>query len=295
MQRRGDGLGRQRARAEWTERNLRGEQIASAGGVNHRTQKTLCTSELLRQARSLRSLEAAWRSVRTNGLASNSEVVRSEIKKFDEDASRNLRSLQSRSGHGTFKIPPARGIPIPKPGKGIRPIVLAAVQPRIVQRAILDVLQGVDALQPYFRNPYSFGGIKRKKDDPLAAVPAAIKAVLDAIGEGGRFVACADISGFLCGSRKSGVANIVDRAINDLQFLPLFEQAIRVELANLANSANTLIGSRQRTWGSHREMHCLHCSVNIILANFDQVMNNSDCRCICYIGDFIIVGLKNSL
>jgi hypothetical protein len=40
MQRRGDGLGRQRARAEWTERNLRAEQIASAGRVNHRTQKT---------------------------------------------------------------------------------------------------------------------------------------------------------------------------------------------------------------------------------------------------------------
>jgi hypothetical protein len=30
MQRRGDGLGRHRARAEWTERNLRGEQAAAA-------------------------------------------------------------------------------------------------------------------------------------------------------------------------------------------------------------------------------------------------------------------------
>jgi RNA-directed DNA polymerase len=76
-------------------------------------------------------------------------------------------------------------VPIPKPGKkDIRPIVLADVETRIVQRSILDVLLGVDALQPFFRNPHSFGGIKRQKDDSLAAVPAAIKAVLDAIGAG---------------------------------------------------------------------------------------------------------------
>ncbi len=83
-------------------------------------------SAFLTQARSLRCLEAAWRSVRTNGLGSKSDAVRKEIQKFDEDPSKNLRSLKSRLGHGSFKFPPARGVPIPKPGKkDIRPIVLA--------------------------------------------------------------------------------------------------------------------------------------------------------------------------
>jgi RNA-directed DNA polymerase len=107
-------------------------------------------SKFLTQVRSLRCLEAAWRSVRTNGLASKSETSRKEIQRFDEDPAGNLRSLKSRLGHGSFKFPAARGVAIPKPGKkDIRPIVLAGVETRIVQRAILDVLQGIDDLQPY--------------------------------------------------------------------------------------------------------------------------------------------------
>jgi hypothetical protein len=46
------------------------------------------------------------------------------------------------------------------------------VETRIVQRALVDVLQGVQSLQPFFLNPHSFGGIKRQENESLAAVPA---------------------------------------------------------------------------------------------------------------------------
>ena len=145
--------------------------------------------------------------------------------------------LKARLARGRYKFPPARGIPIKKPGKNdIRPIVLADVKSRIVQRAILDVLQGVDALQPFFRNPHSFGGIKRDEDDSLAAVPAAINAVLDAIDNGAGFVACADISAFFTRISKSSVADIITSAGVDDDFMVLFQQAIHVELANLCRA-----------------------------------------------------------
>ena len=168
--------------------------------------------------------------------------------------------------------------------------MLAGVESRIVQRAILDVLQGIDALQPYFRNPHSFGGIKRQKDEPLAALPAAIKAVLDAFGEGGRFVASADISGFFTRIPKSGVANIVSGAVGDPEFMILFEQAIHVELANLAKLRGHANRFPTEDLGVAQGSALSPLMGNIILADCDRQMSNNDCRCIRYIDDFIVIG-----
>jgi RNA-directed DNA polymerase len=248
-------------------------------------------SSFLKQVRSFRCLEAAWRNVRSNGLASKSEASRKDIQKFDEDPAKNLRSLKSRLGHGSFKFPPARGVPIPKPGKkDIRPIVIADVETRIVQRAILDVLQGIDTLQPFFRNPYSFGGIKRQKDEPLAAVPAAIKAVLDAIGGGARYVACADISGFFTRISKSAVSDIVSEAVGDDEFMSLFRQAIHVELSNLAQLREHADRFPTEDIGVAQGSALSPLLGNIILADFDRQMNEGDCHCIRYIDDFMVLG-----
>jgi len=189
----------------------------------------------MKQTRSLRSLEAAWRNVRSNGFNSKSPIVQKEIRQFDDDAYGKLRSLQARLVHGSFVFPPARGVPIPKSNKkDIRPLVVASVETRIVQRAILDTMQGVAPLQGHFRNPYSFGGIKRGEDAELAAVPAAIQAVLDAIGAGGAYVVCADITAFFTRISKSAVADIVASVIDDAEFMSLFRRSIHVELENLA-------------------------------------------------------------
>lgn len=168
--------------------------------------------------------------------------------------------------------------------------MLAGVEPRIVQRAILDVLQDIDALQPYFRNPYSFGGIKRQKDEPWAAVPAAIRAVLGAIGEGGQFVACADISGFFTRISKSGVSDIVRRAVDDSDFMTLFEHAIHVELANLADLRQHADRFPTEDLGVAQGSALSPLLGNLVLAGFDERMNTNDCRCIRYVDDFIVIG-----
>jgi len=252
-------------------------------------------SQLLKQVRSIRCLEAAWRRVRSNGLTSQSEEVQRDIRRFDEDPSSNLRSLKSRLGHGSYKFPPARGVPIPKPNnKGIRPIVLADVESRIIQRALLDVLQGVSKLQEFFINPHSFGGVQKQKSGDLAAVPAAIKAVLDEIGNGARYIASADISSFFTRISKGSVTKIIADAVEDDDFMKLLRQAIHVDLKNIESLKNHADRFPLGDIGVAQGSALSPFLGNIILADFDRQMNEGDCSCIRYIDDFIILGPSQS-
>jgi RNA-directed DNA polymerase len=183
----------------------------------------------MKKVRAVRHLERAWRVIEENARSSKSEDVKKEIEAFRENASRNLRSLCTRITRKTFKFPPAKGIPIAKTGKDgkknsakLRPIVLASVESRIVQRAILDVLLEIPELRKYVHTPHSFGGIRKATEDGLAAVPAAIKEILNSIGNGQKFIASADISSFFTRISKSEVTEIVATAARDEQFMDIF-------------------------------------------------------------------------
>lgn len=245
----------------------------------------------LQQVRAYRNLESAWRAIRENGKSSKSEAVRQDVEDFDQEASSNLRSLQARLARNTFSFPQARGIPIPKPGKkSFRPIVLASVESRIVQRAVLNVLQDVPELQRFFINPYSFGGIKRQEGQKVAAVPAAVQGVLDAIANGARYAICVDISAFFTRISKSHVTAIVAKAVVDPAFMLLFDQAIKVELSNLIELREKADSFPIEDIGVAQGNSLSPLLGNIILHDFDAKMNASDCRCLRYIDDFIILG-----
>ncbi|MGY4396026.1 RNA-directed DNA polymerase [Sphingomonas sp. UYAg733] len=261
-------------------------------------------SELIKAVRSLRNLEGAWSVIQRNGRASKSEDVRLELEAFAEDAPTNLRSLKGRLARGSFKFAPAKGVPIPKldekgkkTGK-FRPIVLAPVESRIVQRAILNVLLEVTALKPFIQTPYSFGGIrgvrgsqndKVARSDSLSAAPAAIRAVLDEIGNGARFVASADIRSFFTRISKDAVTKIVASAVNDDELVALFREAIDVELSNMAQLRDKAVDFPIEDIGVAQGNSLSPLLGNIILADFDRVMNDGDCKCVRYIDDFIIL------
>lgn len=252
-------------------------------------------SALLKGLRSKKRLERAWRVIQENGRASTSDQVRREIDQFLENATANINSLSARLASGSFSFEAARGIPIPKIGpdgkknrKKIRPIVLAPLESRIVQRATLETLITVQELKPYAENPYSFGGI-RKSGEGLSAVPAAINATLRAIDDGGTHVAFADIQAFFTKIPKTSASAIVAKAVNDPDFVDFFDQAISVELSNLAELKEMEKEFPTSDIGV-AQGNCLSPLLgNLILHDFDKQMNDGDCRCLRYIDDFIIV------
>ena len=254
------------------------------------------SSKLLSKLQSHKTLERAWRVIEENARTSRSVPVREEVEKFQENQSTGIRSISSRLSKGTFKFEAAMGIPIDKSGKKkgsgprkIRPIVLAPLKSRIVQRAIHDVLVSLPAVRAFMLTPHSFGGIGKEEDDELAAVPAAIQAVLDSIAGGARFVAYADISEFFTRIPKRAVSQIVAGAVNDENFMHIFDQAITVELANLASLKEHASKFPTHEIGVAQGNSLSPLLGNLLLYDFDASMNKGDCRCIRYIDDFIIL------
>jgi len=247
------------------------------------------------------NLEAAWRVIYRNGKYSRSDDVRQAIEEFSQDPSKHLRSIQRRLSRGKFEFGLARGAPIQKrDGKGkstgkIRPIVIASLEARIVQRAILNVLVDIPSLASYVNTPHSFGGLRKVRspnkqvDDSISAVPAAIKAVLNEIGGGACWVATADITGFFTKISKSTVLDIIRGAVADNDLMALLEAGIKVELENLNELQKFADQFPIEDIGVAQGNSLSPLLGNILLAAFDASMNEGDCRCIRYIDDFIIL------
>lgn len=258
-------------------------------------------SKLRRSVHTISNLDAAWRKIQINGQSSNSEDVRVAIEKFAQNPTKHIAALQRKLSRNQFDFGSARGAPIKKvDGKGqptgkVRPIVIGTLEARIVQRAILQILVDIPKLKPFLETPHSFGGLRKKpkstdEEEPsLAAVPAAIKSVLQSIEQGSRWVAAADITAFFTRISKSAVLTIIEDAVADTDLIALVKQAIAVELSNLATLRDLADQFPIEDIGVAQGNSLSPLLGNIILAEFDKAMNTGDCRCIRYIDDFIIL------
>lgn len=256
-------------------------------------------SDLSLQVRKRRIIEGAWLAIKRNARTSKSQDTKNEIAAFEADLSTNLRRLSRELQQNKFVFPPARGIKIPKDKKdksSFRPLVVAKVESRIVQRAVHDVLISVPAIQKYACTPNSFGGVKKREDDEIAAVPAAIQAVLHAIGGGCKFVIRSDIASFFTRIPKSVVTEIVTRAVEDLDFVELFTKAISVELENMTQLREYANAFPIEDIGVAQGNSLSRLLGNLFLYEFDLELNKRpDVRCIRYIDDFIILAVSKEI
>ncbi|WP_210284141.1 reverse transcriptase domain-containing protein [Aureimonas phyllosphaerae] len=240
------------------------------------------------------TLHKAWRVIQENAQTSTSLDVREEVDKFAADPQKNINQLSGQLSAGSFRFPEAKGIPVAKKNADgtksakFRPLVLASLRSRIVQRAVLEALDTVSGLKPYFHNPHSFGGIQKQKDG-LAAVPAAVQAVLTAIGNGATHVAFADIRAFFTKIPKPHVTEIIATVTGDPEFMALFADAIKLELSNMAELKEKAQAFPIESIGVAQGNSLSPLLGNILLHDFDRQMNEGDCVCIRYIDDFIIL------
>lgn len=236
-------------------------------------------------------LTKAWQAVSANSRHSTSPYVKDEAKGFAGDEQRRIASIGSRIQWGTYKFSASRGVALEKKGKTgkIRPIVISKVEDRIVQRCILDALVSDDRIRNRAFQPYSYGGVPKRKGDEFAGVPAAIRQLIEFTNDGLSHVMIADIEGFFTKISKSYCVQLVREFTDDGPFIELLEKAIVVDLEN----ARSLLKSKdQFPYGDIgvAQGNCLSPFLgNLILSEFDQKMNEGDCRCIRYIDDIMIL------
>lgn len=146
--------------------------------------------DLFREVRSSAVRGRAWAEIRLNGQISKCAETRREVDLFETRSRTHLKRITDQLREGRFAFAPAPGVAIARPGKSHRPIVIASLESRIVQRAVLDILQRQSSMFPYLMTRTSFGGIRQR------GVPQAVRAAVEAIGNGGRYYLRSNIKEF---------------------------------------------------------------------------------------------------
>lgn len=252
--------------------------------------------DLSKTVRTQEVLNRAWHAIRRNAETSKSRETRQEARDFGYDLIKNLRRIMDRL-RKDYQFAPAHGATPPK-GKGKtgkRPLVIAPIEDRIVQRAILDTLSDCNSLENVQRvlaTPTSIGGIKGR------GVDTAIKMFDERVAQGDRFMAASDIAGFFTKVPREQVVDFVRQDTDDEAFLELLDRALTVELANEAQ----LSEEDRELFPTGPDGVAQGCPLsalagNIVLQNFDLKMNEAGrgVTCIRYIDDFILLGAKTGM
>jgi retron-type reverse transcriptase len=238
------------------------------------------------------TLLKAWHAIRRNGETSRSRKTREATKLFGADLPRQLRRIQERLRKAPYKFSPQIGAtPEKTKGQGKRPLVIAPMEDRIVQRAILDVLQDspdLPQVRKVLETPTSIGGIRGR------GVEHAIDLIENAYRAGNaNFIAGSDISGFFTQISQSDVVAFIRQQTDDSEFVELLANALKVELVNAADMdpIDLKMFPTDET-GVAQGCPLSAFAGNVVLQSFDTELNGRGITCIRYIDDFIILGRR---
>ena len=233
------------------------------------------------RVRTKANIHDAWRKIQENGRNSASQETRREIAEFSDQAAQRLDRLTRKLRAGTFEFPKSKGIAAKKKSGGKRPIVLAPIEARIVQRAILNVIQDIPAIRAKIGVGHNFGGIVG------AGVPEAIDQAVMAARASGYFIRT-DIKSFFINVPRDRALLKITEITKEEEFALLLKGATDTELNNLASLGEDsqlfpLEGTGVAQGSCLSPLLC-----NLLLEDFDAAMNDRGIRCIRYIDDFIL-------
>ena len=242
----------------------------------------------LERLRARGTLRSAWLRVREAARRS-SPTTRAEATRFELHADRHLARIAAQLREGRFVFARARGVACERPGKAPRPIVIAPIESRIVQRALLDVLRAVPGLGAAdLEAPTSFGGV------PERGTARAVAAAIDAVKGGHRSYLRSDIASFFRMIPRRRALDLLLMHVPDPGFARLLDEATRTELENLAE-----LGAAASIFPEDDSGVPQGCALSTLLGNallrgFDAQMNARGIVCLRYVDDFLLLGRDTS-
>ena len=241
-------------------------------------------SWLSKDLRSRNRIHSAWLHVRSRGLRSRSRETADEVRAFEVHSDRHIKRISSQLRKYSYHFSPAHGILAKKKSGAVRPIVRAPIPDRIVQRAILDVLQDQPSVQDLFLTPTSFGGVRDR------GVAGAIELAHGAILGGNHFYVRSDIKSFFTKIPRAKTVSLITSHLADLKFVQLVRDATEVELDNM-----DYLGEHAELFPLHDEGVAQGSALSSLLGNallreFDETLNEGPTTCLRYVDDFVILG-----
>jgi RNA-directed DNA polymerase len=124
---------------DWGETPVSGRQRAEPFAAKPAPESPAVTEHLMEEVCERENLQSAWKRVRRNqgGPGVDGMTI--------DDAKTYLRehwpSIRSQLLEGTYQPQPVKRVEIPKPGGGVRKLGVPCVVDRLIQQALLQVLQ----------------------------------------------------------------------------------------------------------------------------------------------------------
>ena len=240
------------------------EETEDNGSAASRSDPTVgCSTErkfkwhsLIDKVYALPNLQMAWEKVRANRGAAG--VDRVTVKRFAEQTNERILALHVDLRNKTYRPQPVRRVVIPKSGRGTRPLGIPTVRDRIVQQALLQVLE------PIFEEVFSnrSHGFRRER-----GCVTALDVVDRAIRYGYSWVVDADIEKFFDTVDHGKLLSAVNDRVADGSVLRLIRQILTagVVLPDVNSTEPTELGTPQslprRTEGAGRFRRCWPTSI----------------------------------
>jgi RNA-directed DNA polymerase len=220
----------------------------------------------------LPNLEAAWEKVRANDGAPGIDGV--SVARFGRDTQARLQNLSTDLRNKTYRPAPVRRVFIPKSGGGQRPLGIPCVRDRIVQQALLQVLE------PIFEDKFSklSHGFR-----PDRGCPTALSVVDRAVRHGYSWVVDADIATFFDTVDHDLLIASVNAEIADGSVLNLIARILKAGIAHpsVTDVEPTELGTPQG--GPLSPL-----LANVYLHRFDVAMATTGYGLVRYADDFVI-------
>lgn len=226
---------------------------------------------LIDKVYSLNNLRNAYKTVRKNNGAPG--IDGETVLDYGENLERNLQQLHHELKTDTYKPQPVLRVEIPKPDGSKRPLGIPTVKDRIVQQALLNILQPI--FDPDF-HPSSYGYRPGR-----SCHKAVAKAEMFMNKYGLKYVVDMDLSKCFDRLDHNLILKRINRKVSDGSVLKLIKKFLEAGIMTDGNFQETEIGSPQGGV-------CSPLISNIYLDQFDQEMKNRGIRIVRYADDILI-------
>jgi len=219
------------------------------------------------------NLYRAWRKVRANKGTHGLDRVTTRM--FEKDGDTHLREIQRKLKEHRFEPQPVLRVYIPKPAdpKKRRPLGIPVVTDRIVQQAIVQVVEPLFDAQMSTRS-YSYRKDRKAHD--------AIATIIQDVKEGFRAVVDADIDSFFDTLDHEVVMSRVRARIADGRVLDLIEAFLKAGISEnnvvTVPTEGTPQGGVISPWLS-----------NLVLDDLDKALESKQWRHVRYADDFVVL------